>query len=45
MKNPPGSIRPSTFTCSETIGITYEPLTQRVWVACYGGQTLVFDDE
>ena len=30
--------------CYHPIGITYEPVTQRVWVACYGGQILVFDD-
>lgn len=26
------------------IGITYEPTKERVWVACYGGSILVFDD-
>ncbi len=26
------------------IGITYEPTKQRVWVACYGGTVIVFDD-
>ena len=26
------------------IGITYEPSTASVWVACYGGSILVFDD-
>lgn len=26
------------------IGITYEPTTGSVWVACYGGSILVFDD-
>jgi YVTN family beta-propeller protein len=26
------------------IGITYEPTKGRVWVACYGGSLLVFDD-
>ncbi len=26
------------------IGITYEPTRQAVWVACYGGSILVFDD-
>ena len=26
------------------IGITYEPTTKAVWVACYGGSILVFDD-
>lgn len=26
------------------IGITYEPTKERVWVACYGGSIIVFDD-
>ncbi len=26
------------------IGITYEPSTRSVWVACYGGSIMVFDD-
>jgi YVTN family beta-propeller protein len=26
------------------IGITYEPTRKAVWVACYGGSILVFDD-
>jgi YVTN family beta-propeller protein len=26
------------------IGIAYEPTTQSVWVACYGGSIMVFDD-
>ncbi len=26
------------------IGITYEPTTGTVWVACYGGSIIVFDD-
>ena len=26
------------------IGITYEPTKKAVWVACYGGSILVFDD-
>lgn len=30
--------------CEHPIGITYEPVTRRVWVACYGGAILVFDD-
>ncbi|MBU6364167.1 MAG: YncE family protein [Acidobacteria bacterium] len=30
--------------CEHPIGITYEPTTRRVWVACYGGAILVFDD-
>jgi hypothetical protein len=27
---------------SHPIGITYEPSTRRVWVACYSGEILVF---
>lgn len=30
--------------CNEPIGITYEPLNKRVWVACYGGSIKVFSD-
>ena len=30
--------------CYHPIGITYEPVTRRVWVACYGGSIMVFDD-
>jgi YVTN family beta-propeller protein len=30
--------------CSHPIGITFDALTRRVWVACYGGSILVFDD-
>ena len=30
--------------CVHPIGITYEPTTRRVWVACYSGEILVFDD-
>ena len=26
------------------IGIAYEPTTGSVWVACYGGSIMVFDD-
>ena len=28
---------------SHPIGITFEPATRRVWVACYSGEILVFD--
>lgn len=31
-------------TDANPIGITYEPTLKRVWVACYGGTILVFDD-
>jgi YVTN family beta-propeller protein len=31
-------------TDGHPIGITYEPKTKSVWVACYGGSILVFDD-
>ena len=30
--------------CHHPIGITYEPVTRRVWVACYTGSVLVLDD-
>lgn len=30
--------------CNEPIGITYEPLNKKVWVACYGGAIKVFSD-
>lgn len=30
--------------CYHPIGITYDAPTRRVWVACYGGEILVFDD-
>jgi YVTN family beta-propeller protein len=28
---------------SHPIGITYEPMTHRVWVACYSGEILLFN--
>ncbi|QDO87944.1 YncE family protein [Ornithinimicrobium ciconiae] len=31
-------------TDANPIGITYEPVTHTVWVACYGGSIYVFDD-
>lgn len=31
-------------TDANPIGITYEPTTHTVWVACYGGSIYVFDD-
>lgn len=44
-------IRTSDLTVLQTvdtpavpIGITYDPLTHSVWVACYGGQIRVYDD-
>lgn len=30
--------------CANPIGITYDAPTRRVWVACYGGALLVYDD-
>ena len=30
--------------CNEPIGVTYEPINKRVWVACYGGSIKVFSD-
>lgn len=44
-------VRTSDMTVMQTvktdhhpIGITYEPTKKRVWVACYGGTVIVFDD-
>ena len=37
------SIVQTIGTPSHPIGITFEPKTQRVWVACYSGEILVFD--
>ena len=34
----------SAPTDHHPIGITYEPTTGTVWVACYGGSILVFPD-
>ena len=31
--------------CNEPIGITYDGLTSRTWVACYGGSIKVFDNK
>ena len=30
--------------CDQPIGVTYEPLHQRTWVACYLGQIKIFND-
>ena len=44
-------IRTSDLTVIQTVptdgypvGVTYEPTKKRVWVACYGGSILVYDD-
>ena len=34
----------SVAACHHPIGITYEPVTRRVWVACYDGSIRVYDD-
>jgi YVTN family beta-propeller protein len=34
----------SIEACSHPIGIAYDAPTRRVWVACYGGALLVYDD-
>lgn len=34
----------SIEACYHPIGVTYEPVTRRVWVACYTGSVLVLDD-
>lgn len=38
------SVLSKTKVCNEPIGVTYESLNKRVWVACYGGSIKVFDD-
>lgn len=38
------TVMQSVATDAMPIGITYEPTKQRVWVACYGGTIIVFDD-
>jgi len=30
--------------CNEPIGVTYDALTSRTWVACYGGSIKIFDN-
>ena len=30
--------------CNEPIGITYEPINKRVWVACYKGAIKIFSE-
>jgi DNA-binding beta-propeller fold protein YncE len=30
--------------CVHPIGITYDPSTRRIWVACYSGEIRVYDD-
>ena len=37
------SVVQTVDTPSNPIGITFEPATHRVWVACYSGEILVFD--
>lgn len=32
-------------TDANPIGLTYDPVTHSVWVACYGGSIYVFDDQ
>ncbi len=32
-------------TDANPIGLTYDPVTHHVWVACYGGSIYVFDDQ
>ncbi|HKJ12843.1 MAG TPA: YncE family protein [Ornithinimicrobium sp.] len=32
-------------TDANPIGLTYDPVTHHVWVACYGGSLYVFDDQ
>jgi len=34
----------SIKVCNEPIGVTYDALTSRTWVACYGGSIKIFDN-
>lgn len=38
------SVLQTIEACYHPIGIAFEPVTRRVWVACYTGSVLVFDD-
>ena len=38
------SILQTLKVCEQPIGVTYEPLHQRTWVACYLGQIKIFND-
>ena len=38
------SVAQTIKVCDEPIGVTYEPINSRVWVACYGGAIKVFSD-
>jgi len=38
------SIQQTVNTKSNPIGITYDPETNQVWVACYSGTIMVFQD-
>jgi YVTN family beta-propeller protein len=38
------TVMQTVSTDAHPIGITYEPTKHRVWVACYGGTVIVFDD-
>ena len=31
--------------CKEPIGVTFDPIAQRTWVACYRGQIKIFDNK
>ena len=32
-------------TDQHPVGVTYEPTTHSVWVACYGGAIIMYDDK
>jgi YVTN family beta-propeller protein len=38
------SVLQTVDACYHPIGIAYEPVTRRVWIACYTGSVLAFDD-
>ena len=37
------SVVRSVAVATHPIGIVYEPVAHRVWVACYSGEILVYD--
>jgi DNA-binding beta-propeller fold protein YncE len=44
LRTPDLEVLQTVDACYHPIGITYDAPTRRVWVACYGGSILVFDD-
>jgi DNA-binding beta-propeller fold protein YncE len=44
LRTPDLEVLQTVDACYHPIGITYDAPTRRVWVACYGGSILVFND-